>query len=116
MRLYKIISFTGALTYMLLGLVTVGSVLNGNTGLYINLLMGLIFIGTGYYLYEKAKHIIILLLEVKNSDIRRSLSPKTLTKFLFLEKIFVLVSLLFGVVILSAAISRVFFERMPIFG
>jgi riboflavin transporter FmnP len=58
MKLYKIESYLGAFLYIILGFLTIGSILNGTIGWWINLIMGMLFIAIGYYLYSKVKSII----------------------------------------------------------
>lgn len=116
MKLYKIVSYLGAFSYILLGLLTIGSIINGTFGFYINLIIGVFFTTIGYYLYLKAKNIIKLIANIENLNTGKQVTLNSITRFLFFEKIFIIMSLLLGIILLSAAISRVFGENLPIFG
>lgn len=115
-KTYKTISYLGAFVYVLLGFLTIGSIINGTIGLYINLIVGVIFIIIGYYFYAKAKSFMILIDNVKKSNNETQATLNAIAKFLFFEKVLIITGLLFGVILLSAAISRVFGEKLPIFG
>jgi len=116
MKFYKIVSYLGAFSYILLGILTIGSIINGTKGLYINLIIGVFFTIIGYYLYAKAKSIIKLITNIKKLNNEKQITLNSITLFLLFEKIFIVISLLFGIILLSAAISRVFGENLPIFG
>ena len=116
MKFYKIVSYSAALSYVILGCLTIGSIINGTLGLYINLIMGIFFIAIGYYLYAKAKSIIILIDNVETLNNGKQVIMNSISRFMLFEKIFFLISLLLGIIFLSAAISRVFGENVPIFG
>lgn len=116
MKLYKTAAYLGAFSYILLGLLTIGGIINSTIGLYINLIMGVFFITIGCYLYLRAKSIIKLLPNIKDLNNEKQETLNAITRFLFFEKIFITLSLLLGIILLSGAISRVFLEKMPIFG
>lgn len=116
MKSFKIISRIGAVSYIILGLVTIGSIFNGTMDLYINLIMGVLIMATGYYLYAKANSIIALLTTIGDSTSDRQATSNTVTRFLLFETIFAVASLLLGGILLSGAVSRVFLEKMPVFG
>ncbi|MGY0425312.1 MAG: hypothetical protein ACWIPI_00575 [Polaribacter sp.] len=112
-KTYKILSHLGAILYVILGSLTIGSIVNGRLELYINLIMGGFFIIMGYYLYLKAKSTIRLITNIENLS---EATLNSISRFLFFEKIFVIMYFLLGIILLSGAISRVFGENLPIFG
>ena len=64
----------------------IGSILNGAIGLFINLIVGIMFISAGSYLYARAENIIRLIGGLKPERADRANSM--LKRFLFLEYIF----------------------------
>ena len=116
MKAIKLVSKIAALSYIVLGLLTIGSIINGTTGLFINLTIGVLFIIIGFYLYARAKNIVILITETEDLNKEKNRIINALARFLIFERIFIVISLSFGIFLLSGAISRVFRENMPIFG
>ncbi|MGQ7869713.1 hypothetical protein [Sunxiuqinia sp. sy24] len=116
MKFYKIASYLCTFSYILLGLLTIGSIINGTIGLYINLIMGVLFTTIGYYLYAKAKSTIKLIDNIKKLNNEKQVTLNSIAQFLLFEKLFIVISLLFGIILLSAVISRVFGENLPVFG
>jgi len=53
-KLFKGIAFLGAGLWMLSGVITIGSILNGTVGFFINIVVGVIFILIGVYVLTKA--------------------------------------------------------------
>lgn len=96
----------------MLGALTIGSILLSTLGWGINLVMGFVFAGIGGFVYLKAHYLHKFLTAVPDD----SRSNPALEKFVALENIFVTLSLLFAIVLLTAAASRVFGEGYPIFG
>ncbi len=115
-ELHKIVSYLGALLYIVLGFLTIGSIINETSGLYINLIMGILFITIGYYLYSRAKSVIELMVSIENLSSGEQVFLNAIARFLLFEKIFIFISLLLGIILLSAAILRVFWENLAIFG
>ncbi|WP_215225239.1 hypothetical protein [Echinicola shivajiensis] len=119
MNRLKLLRWTSNLTvfiWMLLGLITIGSILNGTAGIFINIIVGLIFSATGIYFLLR-----------KNSFEKMATSaflPKTennqhqnpFSRFLALEIVLVIMTVILGTLMLSAVVSRAFFEKLPIFG
>ena len=116
MQLYKFAAYFGALVWLAIGLLTIGSIIHGTIGLAANISVGLIFAGIGYYLYLKAKNTTGLLINLDKLDSKSHALTKQRNQFLLLEKIFAALSLLFGLILITGVLSRVFGEHMPIFG
>lgn len=58
MQAYKTAAFSAAALYLISGILIIGSILNGTIGLFINLIVGIMFIYAGAYLYARAENII----------------------------------------------------------
>lgn len=117
MKCYKIQSTTAVVIYFLLGILTITSVIWDASVLIYNVILGGIFITIGVYIFFKAKTIseIIPLIDYNDNDEKKN-RDKTATRLLFLEKLFVLVNLVLGMVFLYGICIRFFVEKMPIFG
>lgn len=116
MKFYIIISKCAAFSYVLLGLITIGSVINKTIGLSINLIMGGFFIAIGFYLYSKGESVIVLKANTNILSKEKHKFLKSIDRFMFFEKIFMSISLLLGILFLYAAITRIFGENTPVFG
>lgn len=111
-RRYRNIAFVSAALWVGLGGLTVGSIALSSIGWVINLVMGLLFMLIGVYLYFRAKNL---------HRFYETITPTArnnpyIQRFLNLELIFVLSTCFVGVIFLSAGISRVFGEGYAIFG
>lgn len=114
MRAYKTVAFSGAAFYFITGVLIIGSIINGAIGLFINLIVGIMFISAGAYLYARAENIIRLIDGLKPEWADRA--DGILKRFLFFEYIFIGAGSLIGMVFLYGALHRVFAEKMPVFG
>lgn len=108
--LLHIIMYAAATTWALIGLFVILSVLHSTLAWPINIIMGLVFLAIGYFLYLKAKNSLALLYENK------PLYTKQLKHFFTLETILFALALLLGLVLLSGTLSRVLGEQMAVFG
>ena len=86
--------------------------------MFVNIVMGIICILIGIYIYIKSKTTISLFSKVKSliSNYEDLSLQKILNKFLSLEMTFVILSLLVVLLLISVAISRFYREGLPIFG
>ena len=114
MQAYKIIAFSGAAFYFITGVLIIGSIINGAIGLFINLIVGLLFICAGFYLYARAENIIRLIGRLKPE--RADQTDGILKHFLFFEYLFISAGNLIGMVFLYGVLHRVFVEKMAVFG
>ena len=106
--IYKIFSYLNIATWITLGVLTLGSIFYGTMGISINITVGIIFLLIGFYFYKRMVVIVELL---------KSRTEKTyFKKFITYETILIVFSTLMGLILNSAAVSRVFFENTPIFG
>ena len=114
MQAYKTAAFSAAALYLISGILIIGSIINGAIGLLINLIVGIMFICAGFYLYARAENIIRLIGGIKPG--RADRADGMLKRFLFFEYIFIGAGNLIGVVFLYGVLHRVFAEKMPVFG
>lgn len=114
MQAYKIAAFSGAAFYFITGVLIIGSILNGAIGLFINLIVGIMFICAGSYLHARAENIIRLIGGIKPDQADQA--DSALRRFLFFEYIFIGAGNLIGMVFLYGVSHRVFVEKMPVFG
>lgn len=114
MRAYKTVAFSGAVLYLICGISIIGSILNGAIGLFINLIVGIMFMCASLYLYARAENIIRLIGGLKPD--RADQADSVLKRFLFFEYIFISAGNLIGMVFLYGVLHRVFAEKMPVFG
>ena len=117
-KLFKGIAFLGAGLWMLSGVITIGSILNGTVGFFINIVVGVIFILIGVYVLTKAVYFLKLLAEVRSleSNDRHKTDIGIYRINVRLEILLMLSFVLSGLIILSAVISRTFYEGFPVFG
>ena len=114
MQAYKTVAFSGAALYLISGILIIGSILNGAIGLFINLIVGILFISAGFYLYARAGNIIRLTSGIKPD--RADQADSALKRFLFFEYIFIGAGSLIGMVFLYGVLHRIFAEKTPVFG
>ncbi len=110
----KLLQFATYLTIFLWitsGLIIIGSIYLSRIGFVINLLVGTLFILLGLYFYFKEKFLSEFLKKTCESEL-----GKLYKKVILGEVIFIMVTLLVGVIILSAVSSRVFGEGFAVFG
>ena len=114
MQAYKIVAFSGAAFYFITGVLIISSIINGPIGLFINLIVGIMFISAGAYLYARAENIIRLISGLKPE--RANQADGILKRFLFFEYLFISAGNLIGMVFFYGVSHRVFAEKMPVFG
>ena len=111
--IYKLATNFSIILWFLDGLLTIGSIANGTIGLFINMIMGIIFMLIGLYIYLKVKNVIRII------DYSEDLATKNKTiynRFIFIEIIFTFISIVVGLIALSGIASRVFGEGLAVFG
>lgn len=113
-KAYKIAAFSAAALYLSSGLLIIGSILNGAIGLFISLIVGIMFISAGFYLHARAENIIRLIGGIKPE--RADRADSVLKRFLLFEYLFIGAGNLIGMVFLYGVLYRVFAEKMPVFG
>ena len=111
-RFHDIASFLNAVLWVVLSAMTLGGAFFRSVELLPNLVMGLLFFLVGVFFYTRANYLHRFML-VKQ---KRGQLNKFLLKYLYLDNMFVFLSLLFVIVLTTAAASRVFGERLPVFG
>ena len=114
MQAYNIVAFSGAAFYFITGVLIIGSIINGAIGLFINLIIGIMFICAGFYIYARAENIIRLIGGLKPE--RADQADSVLKRFLFFEYLFIGAGNLIGIVFFYGVLHRVFAEKMPVFG
>lgn len=111
-KFHDIISILNALLWITLAVMTWVSVSFGSVSWTPNLLMELLFFLVGMFFYTRANYLQRLaLVQQKNGKLN-----KYLLKYLYLDNVFVFLSLIMVIVLNTAAASRVLGERLPIFG
>ena len=111
---YKYIALASAFFWLGLGAVTIGSisVTVSTPGWVVNLIMGLFFILIGLCLHRRAS-IFYRFYSTSSDDVQNN---QHLLQFLRLDLVIVSGSGLFGGLLLSGALSRVFLEGFAVFG
>jgi hypothetical protein len=99
--------------YAITGLVTVVSIVHGIYNPFLNTFMGTLFIGLGYFGYAKIKSLLQLMEHIPNSADQLQLSAH---RFLLFEGLCMSVGLLIGIAFLTAVLTRVLGEQLPVFG
>ncbi|CAM2934093.1 hypothetical protein [Flavobacterium frigoris] len=115
-KFHKVASNFSVCIWTVLGLLTIGSIINGDVGLLINIFIGLIFIVLAYYLFLKKQNISVLISHAEYWNGKDLVIEKTFNRFLILENVLVVMQILVGIILLSAVISRVIGEKVPVFG
>jgi hypothetical protein len=109
----KILQFAAYLSnlfWIMAGLSTIGSIYLSTNSFATNLIVGLIFILMGLYIYYKVKYLSEFLTKVEIGEHNRLFK-----KVIFGEIIFIILFLFVGIIIFSAVLSRVFGEGFPVF-
>ena len=111
-RWYRIFALVSVFLWAGLGTITIGSIAVSSLGWVINLVMGLIFICIGWFLYLRASNF-QLFYYASDAETRNNLYLK---RFLRSDLILVLIAGLVGTLLILASISRVFGEGYAVFG
>lgn len=111
-RLYKNTALVSAIFWAGTGSITIGSIVVSSLDWGINLVMGLILIFVGWFLYLRANNFYRCYI-ASPTDMQKN--PSCL-RFLRLDLLLVIISCLVGAVLLAASISRVFGEGYAVFG
>lgn len=114
MQAYKTAAFSAAALYLISGILIIGSIINSAIGLFINLIIGIMFIAAGFYLYARTENIIRLIGGIKPEPMDQA--DSVLKRFLFFEYLFIGAGNLIGMVFLYGVLYRFFAEKMPVFG
>ena len=109
---YKYSALIGAILWIGLGALTLGSIVLSSIGWVINLVIGLIFILIGYFLYLRASKLVRFYVTATD-DVQNN---PHMQRFLRLDLMLVLSTCFLGGLLLTAGISRVFGEGYAIFG
>ena len=113
--LFKTVSRLSFSIWILLGVLTISSIVNGFEGIYINIIIGIIFILSGIFLLLRTKKIRKLVPIFEKNDITEN-EKLSLKSFLVYEIIFSLLITFFGLILATAAFHRIITEKLPIFG
>ena len=109
---YKNLALVSAFFWVGLGVLTVGSIIVSSLGWIINLIMGILFIFIGWYLYARSDSF-YRLFSSSASDMQNN---PYIQRFLRFDLIFVLGTCFVGGLLLMASMSRVFGEGFAVFG
>lgn len=111
-NIHKYIAYLSTFFWFALGAVTIGSILRSQLGWPINLIMGILFILIGGFIYLYT-HNLSLFCETLPDDVQKNIY---FHRFLRLDIIIVIVSAFSGGLFLVAAVFRVFGEGFAVFG
>ncbi len=104
-------SYGASMVWIATGLIIIGSIYLSSSGFFINLIIGVLFILLGIFFYSKEKTLLQILSQ-NHEDIQNTLYKKSING----EIILAMLTLFLGLMLLSAASSRVFVEGYPVFG
>lgn len=113
---YKITANISVFIWILIGVLVIYSTFLDKLIMFVNILMGFVFLFIGLYLYKKTKNTICLIDEILEFKNEHKNSFGSINKFLRTELIFNIVNILFSMILLSGTISRVFYESKAVFG
>ncbi len=111
--IYKIAANFSIVLWFIDGLLTIGSIINGTIGLFINIIMGIIFMLISLYIYLKVKNVIRI---INHSEDLTTKNKAIYNRFIFIEITFTFISITVGSIALSGIASRVFGEGLAVFG
>jgi len=111
-KLHKYSSILSASLWLILGILTAGSIVISKLGWIINVGMGLLFIIIGCFMYFHGNS----LHQFYGSAVEKIQYDPNFRRFLRLDLIFVLISCIFSGISLIAVITRIFFEGYAVFG
>ena len=111
-KIYSVLSIATACLWLILSMMSVGSLFLEMPGSFVNLLMGLIFFVMGVFFFLRACYFSRFFLAFASSGRINN----ALLKYVYLDIVFVFLSFLFVSLLNSGAASRVFGEGLPIFG
>jgi len=117
-KFQTITSYINSVLWIVLGILTIGSILLGSIGMLINILMGFVFILIGFYFFSKIKILnnVFNTIKILDNNEKKILVQNSIKKFISIEMVIVIASTIIVIVFLSAVISRIFGENLPIFG
>ena len=117
MRIYKVSAYTSVFIWLAIGMLIIGSISLSYSGMYINIIIGIIFVLISFYLCFKTKNTLSILNEINNVKLHSNANSfKSLNNFIITEIIFNILSLAISIILLSGVITRIWGEGKPIFG
>lgn len=111
-RGYKITSLMSFVLWGALGAITIGSIARSPVAWGINLIMGLLFVMTGWFLYQRANNFY----RYVSTNPAERLSDQHLKHFLLFDFVLVCITVLVGALLFVMSIFRVFMEGYAVFG
>ncbi len=110
MKKLKYVSCLTALIWMMIGVITLGSILLSDIGWVINLTVGFVFVLFSTLLFLKEKNFLLL---ISDSDPEDKIIQKKAVRY---ELFSLLIVLIVGVISLFGVSHRVFIEKFAVFG
>lgn len=107
MKLFKIISYLGFISWFLLGITTILASIYIGSNIVINCVIGLIFLIISYYLYFKTMSFILFTMDNRN---------QFFNKFYISELIFHISAFSFGILLLLVSLKRILVDGFTVFG
>ncbi len=111
-QVHKYTTFIGALLWIALGIITVGSIALSSIGWVINLIFGLLFILIGVFIWSRMYYLNRFLIR-SSQNVQLNID---LQRYLRLEIVLAVGILFVGLILLMGASSRVFGEGFAVFG
>jgi len=111
-KIHKFCSILCTSLWLILGMLTIGSIAASSLVWIVNLGMGLLFIIIGVFIYLHGMRLHLFYA----SAVHKLQKDPNFQKFLRLDLIFVIISCLGGGVLLIGALIRVFMEGFAVFG
>ncbi|QEN04580.1 hypothetical protein EW093_07640 [Thiospirochaeta perfilievii] len=111
LKILKFLDLINISLWLIIGLITIGSIFLSSIGYVINLVVGSIFISIAIFFNYKRKYLFELLKKtcIDGEDI---LTDKVING----EIVGIISALILGIIIFTAVYSRVFIEGFPVFG
>jgi len=111
LKILKLLDLINISLWLIIGLITIGSIFLSSIGFVINLVVGSIFISIAIFFNYKRKYLFELLKKIYNDGVY-VLTDKVING----EIVGLVTALILGILIFSAVSSRVFIEGFPVFG
>jgi hypothetical protein len=111
---FTTLAVSNIVLWVLAGLMTIGSNYYGFN--IANFIVGFIFFLIGYFWYVRYNNTVNLITELKKSNILNISIEAVLHRTVNLELILIFIGLLIVLIVNSGVVSRVFSEKMSVFG
>jgi len=111
-KTYRIATIISSLLWISNGVITILSIANSYIGIYINIIVGLIFIAIGIFTIYKSN----IILKIYHEKTTSKNIGNSFSKLLYLESAYTFISISIALLIISAITHRAFVEHFAVFG